>query len=210
MKVIGVAGPKFDYPDRTAVWTPSIIDMGAIPKTGAIFWHGVARLKAGTTFERATSMIQASAPKGNELPRFISLRKTLSGNVTHASLVMMGAAAFVLLIACANIANLLLARVAERRSEIAVRAALGASRARLVQQLITESIALAAISSLAGVFIAQWVSKIALAAQPVPLGSQEYTILDWRVLGFAVGITALTGILFGVFPAWLSGRVAID
>jgi putative ABC transport system permease protein len=207
MKVIGVARPKFDYPDRTAVWTPSVVDMGALPKTGAIFWHGMARLKARTTIERATSMIQASAPRGNEAPRFISLRETLSGNVTQASLVMMGAAAFVLLIACANIANLLLARVAERRSEIAVRAALGASRARLVQQLITESIALAAMSSIAGVFIAQWVSKIALAAQPVPLGSQEYTILDWRVLEFAVGITALTGILFGVFPAWLSGRV---
>src|SRR4029077_21008388 len=146
----------------------------AIPKTGAIFWHAVARLKPGITMARADSMMQASLaaiapPTRGEEPRFVSLRETLTGNVTQASFVMLGAAAFVLLIACANIANLLLARVAERRSEMNVRAALGASRARLVQQLITESVALAAISSIAGVFIAQWVSKIALAAQPVPL-----------------------------------------
>jgi predicted permease len=211
MKVIGVARPKVDYPDRTAVWIPTVLDFQAIPKTGAIFWHGVARLKPGVTLERAASIMQASlaafAPASRgEQPRFVSLRETLTGNVTQASFVMMGAAAFVLLIACANIANLLLARVAERRSEMNVRAALGASHARLVQQLITESVALAAIASIAGLFIAQWASKIALAAQPVPLAAQEYTILDWQVLAFAVGITVFTGILFGVFPAYLSGR----
>jgi len=211
MEIIGVAQPRFDFPTRTAVWTPSIHEFSAIPKTGVFFWHAFARLNPGMTLERANSMMQAALWPGQSsdqrLPRLESMRQQLSGRVTEASFVMMGAAAFVLLIACANIANLLLARVAERRNEMAVRAALGASRARLTQQLITESIALAGIAAIGGIFIAQWTAKIALAAQPVPLGTQDYTIVDWRIVTFAALVTLLTGFLFGVFPAWLSGRM---
>ena len=105
----------------------------------------------------------------------VSLQDKLAGSVRKASLVLLGLVVFVLLIACANVAHLLLARVAERRQELAIRGALGASRARLVQQLITESTLLTVIAAGAGLGVAQWAAQVAAAAQPAQLAAARAT-----------------------------------
>ena len=137
----------------------------------------------------------------------VPLREQLAGPVRRASLVLLAAVGCVLFIACATVANLLLTRITERRKELVLRAALGASRARLVQQLITESVVLTGFSAAAGIVVAQWAARLAIAAQPAQLSAENVTILDWRVLGFAMALAALTGFVFGVLPASLIGRL---
>jgi predicted permease len=216
LTVVGIARPGLDYPARTAVWTPTVFDWERLPKTSVFFWVTVGHLKSGLTLAQGESMFQAEEEQrrpgsmkreGANRPRLIPLREQLAGPVRRASEVLLGAVAFVLLIACANVANLLLTRITERRKELVLRAALGASRARLVQQLITESVLLTCLSAAAGMLVANWAARLATAAQPAQLTVQNYTILDWRVLGFALGIAVLTGFVFGVLPAALIGRL---
>jgi hypothetical protein len=136
------------------------------------------------------------------LPHVTPLREQLARPIQGASMVLLATAAFVLLIACANISQLLLARLNERRQEFTVRAALGASRARLIQQLIVEAMALTVTASVAGLWMAGQTTRWMAVFAPASLDSQVYSILDARVLGFAVGIALLSGLLFGVSPAW--------
>jgi putative ABC transport system permease protein len=216
--IVGVMRAGFDSPSRTAVWTPTAFELDRIGKqSGGIFFGVTGRLKRGWTIAAGLPLLKADTRRlvpefdfekhPGEYPRMTPMRDALSGPVRQASLVLMGVVASVLLIACANLANLLLSRVAERTPEMAVRAAMGASRARLAQQLVTESVMLSLTAAIAGLAIAQWVAKLAMSVQPARLESQAYTLLDWRVLAFTVTLAALTGILFGVVPAWLSSRI---
>ncbi|MBS1876656.1 MAG: ABC transporter permease [Acidobacteria bacterium] len=221
LKVVGVAPAGFEYPGKTAVWAPMAFDLPKIAKSGVVFYREIVRLKPGLTLAQAAQMFRAEVSRLNPNllkpasssgfvrppPTLIPLREQLVGDVRQSSLVLMGVVVFVLLVGCANVAQLLLTRVAERRGELAIRAALGASRARLVQQLITESALLTGLATLAGLVIARWTAGLAANVQPAPIATLGYTTVDWRVLLFAGVMAAVTGVLFGVIPAWLTGRM---
>jgi len=223
LAVIGVAPPAFDFPRRTAVWTPTVMDYGLLPQDGVFYASMVGRLKTGLPLATANASYSADRATRESLarnrqfarngllpdamiPRLVPLRDQLAGPVRQSSLVLLALVAFALLIACANVAQLLLARVGERRQELAIRGALGASRARLVQQLIVESTLLTTLAAVAGLAVARWTARVAAAAQPVRMAAQDYSALDWRVFAFAILLAALTGLLFGVLPAMLIGR----
>jgi len=225
LTVIGIAPRGFDYPARTAIWAPTVFEWERLPKADMTVFLTFGRVKPGLSFAHAQRMLDAEVARGMAgKPRLdvaalrraglvepratlVPIRDELAGPVQRASLVLMAAVVFVLLVACANVANLLLTRVADRRQELMIRAALGASRARLAQQLITESVVLTLVAASAGLVVARWASGLATAVQPAQVSAQDYLILDWRVLGFAVCLAVVTGLVFGVFPALVMARL---
>lgn len=206
--IIGVTRPGFDYPHKSSVWTPTAFDLARF-RNNASRWAPFGRLKNGVSLAHARQMFDAEVAhlpreswmKDFDRPKLVPLKADLADKIREASLILMVAVGFILLIACANVANLLLARINERRGEMIIRAALGASRARLVQQLMSESVLLSSIAAFAGLAVAYWAAKIANLAQPAELASQRYTILDWRVLGFSAAVAIATGLLLGGVPA---------
>ncbi|PYT19583.1 MAG: hypothetical protein DMG57_44820 [Acidobacteria bacterium] len=204
LTVIGVAPLGFDYPSKTVLWKPAAFSGG---NNG---WETIARLKPGITWKqaRAAFAVEAEQLWPNRSPlqriRFPStireLRDELAGPAKKGSLVLMACVVLILLIACTNVANLLMARTADRSTELSIRSALGASRGRISQQLLTECVLLSLTACTAGIFIALWTTSIAAAFQPAALAAQAYSIWDARVLCFAIAASVLSGLLFGVLP----------
>jgi putative ABC transport system permease protein len=183
------------------------------------FLSVVARLKPGVTVAQAQSQMSAIAARiAEEYPDFngywganvVSVRDQISGELRPALLILFGAVAFVLLIACANVSSLLLARASAREREIAVRTAIGASPWRIASQLLTESVVLALIGGAIGVALAIWGTDLLLAASPKNLLDLHSIPVDWRVLAFAAGATLIAGLLFGFLPSYISAHSGIS
>jgi putative ABC transport system permease protein len=209
--VIGVAPRGFDYPGKAVLWKPAAFSRG---NNG---WGNDARLKPGITWAQARAAFAVEAERlslgqgrGDDFklrPQMTSLQDGLAGPVKNASLLFMGAVLPVLVIACTNVANLLMARTADRAGELSIRCALGASRVRLARQLLSESLLLSLIATLAGLLVAYWTTLLVATVEPPPLGAQTYAILDGLDLGFTLVVSPLTAVFFGVLPSVYAGRI---
>jgi putative ABC transport system permease protein len=216
--VIGVMPPTFSFPTRrTTFWIPLVINRGDYDDRNNNYLYGVGRLKPGATVESARAeMTLIAARSEQQFPKenaettaaVNSLRQELSRQSRTMILALSGAAFCVLLIVCANLANLLLARALGRRQELAVRTAMGAGRERLIRQLATESIVLAALGGAVGVLLAAAVIPLLYRLVPANLPTATTPGIDLRVLAFATVLTLLTALAFGLAPVMRTGRDA--
>ena len=223
--VVGIMPEGFNFPlpgSPRAFWVPLATDPGTrerIELRGNHYLLSVARLRDGVGPEQAEADLDAIArrlekayPDTNRGMGAVvfPLHEELVGNVRHALLVLLGAVGFVLLIACANIANLLLARASSRQKEIAIRAALGAGWGRIARQLLVESLLLSLAGGAIGLLAAIWGIDLVIRLAPGPIPRVGEIGLDWRVVCFTLGVSLLTGILSGLAPALRFARPSLD
>jgi predicted permease len=226
--VVGVAPQNFNWfvkdgsltGAKPQMWSPFVFPPSFHnQKDVGRFMTVAARLKPGVSYPQAQKEMTAIAFQlEHEYPdadahwgvHVVSLRQQLSGDLRPVLLILFGAVAFVLLIACANVSSLLLARAASREREMAIRTAMGASRWRMARQLLMESLLLALIGGGFGVTLAVWGTNALLAASPRNLLDLNSIPSDPRVLGFAAGATVLAGLLFGFLPSYLSAHSRIS
>jgi putative ABC transport system permease protein len=219
-QVIGVMPPTFHFPSRDVqLWTPLVLREEDFADRTNTYLEGVGRLRDGVTLEQARADLSVVAARlANEYPEtnaetgisFFRMRDELSPRYRLLLMALCGASLCTLLLTCANLANLLLARAAARERELAVRAALGAGRERLVRQMITESVTLAAIGGAAGVVVAVLALPLLARLVPPTLPIAGQPSLDLRVLALAALFTGVTGLGFGLIPALrVSGRTGL-
>ncbi|MCI0486525.1 MAG: ABC transporter permease [Blastocatellia bacterium] len=207
--VIGIMPAGFSFPEDIEVWRP----LGWDPtqhSRNARFFDVVARLKPDVTIERAQAEMTALARRfEKEYPQsntdwgvtLVGLHDQIVGRVRPALLVLLGAVGFVLLIACANVANLLLVRAGAREKEVAIRMALGAGRFRLIRQFLTESVLLAMLGGALGLALAFLGGRLLMAINPIDIPRADEAGIDLRILGFTLAVSLLTGLIFGIVPA---------
>jgi predicted permease len=215
--IVGVVGKDFVAEPQADLWLPFQFEPASIDQN--LFFEVTGLLQPGVTVAQANSeLLAASAEYHHEFPdtdwrgKFSvgPLRDSIIGDARNSLLMMLGAVGLVLLISCANVANLLLVRATVRKREFAIRSALGAGRARIVRQLLTESVLLSLGGGILGMALGILGLRALLAVSPAGLpriGEDGSAIgMDWRVLGFTLAVSLLTGILFGLFPAFTASR----
>ncbi len=225
--VVGVMPKDFRWHIRTRsntgrpaeVWTVLSMPTEGEANTRGRFLSVVARLKEGAGLEQAQTELRTIAARlAEDSPRFnkgwsadvVPLREQLVGNVRPALLVLLGAVGFVLLIACVNVANLMLSRAAARQKEIALRTALGARRMRIVRQLLTESLLLSLLGSGLGLLVAWWGINALVAISPRDVVNLQGVGLNLTVLGWTLVVSLVTGVVFGIAPALEATRVDLN
>jgi putative ABC transport system permease protein len=219
LTIVGVLPIGFQFPRNTEIWIPS---QAAFPEQSSRSSHNyqvVGRLKPGISVDQAQAQLAAIAskleqtyPKSNANKSIIVVRMldTLVSNVRLTLYMLLGAVGLVLLIACANMANLLLAKSTARTREIAIRAAVGASRSRIIRQLITESVVLAFAAGVVGIIFAVWGDYALVQLAPANVPRLTETVIDGWVLGFTFVVSVASSILFGLAPAIQASRVDLN
>jgi putative ABC transport system permease protein len=217
--VVGIMPRGFSYPAGQELWIPIEYNDNTRKARGAWFLSVIARLKPGASAEQSASEIaslgrnlEKAYPRENTDVGFTTfpLHEAIVGDLRPALLVLLGAVGFVLLIACANVANLLLARAVARETELAVRTALGAGRVRLIRQLLTESLVLGAAGGSAGLLIAFWGSDMLVALQPDGIPRLNEVTIDRQVVIFTMVVSLVTGLIFGGIPAFQMTRGSLS
>ena len=217
--IVGVMPARFELFQPADLYVPFGPWAATLPEDRG--WHPgifpIARLKDGVSIEQArvemdtiARQLEAEYPDSNKATRVLVNRAQdqLVQNVRPALMMLLGAVTLVLLIACANVANLLLARAVGRQKEIAVRVAIGAGRARIIRQLVIESLVLACAGGALGLLIAMW-SVSLLSTMTLGLPRAQTIAVDWPVAGFTLALAMLTGLVFGAVPAWQATRVDV-
>ena len=214
--VVGVMPSGFDFPAKSDLWVPAELDPDRPSRTAHNF-NGIGRLREGATPSQASAelssiardIIRNSAEQGDYLladAAAVSLQASLTRRVGSTLYVLLGAVFFLLLIACANVTNLLLAQAAARQRELAIRHALGAARSRLVSQFVTEALVLLAISGCCGLLIAWFGTNALLSMAPPDLPRLDEVSLNWTVMTFAMALSATVAVALGLITAMRASR----
>jgi predicted permease len=220
-QVIGILPPQLSNPfNAVQVFAPRVFEVGGLTpvqvQNGAGYAQPIARLKPGVSLEQAKAELAALSRSyqeqfgtkldANNLSEPRDFVESLVGNLKPTFYTLLGAVTFVLLIACANVASLFLGRLAGRQKEIAVRQSLGATRARIVQQFLVESLVFSAVAGVLGVLLGLWALSAIESTVSSQLPPNTVLTLDWRALMFTAGITLLSALLVGLAPAWQASK----
>lgn len=214
--IVGVMPASFQFPRETEVWSPIAFNTPQTSVRRYHFLNAVGRLKPGVSLSQAQAdMTRIARDLSKQYPEsnlnygigLTLFAERIIGQMRQTLLILLAAVGFVLLIACANVANLMLARSAARQREVAIRSALGASRGRVIRQLLTESVLLAMAGGAVGLLLAVWGVDSLVALGPQTLARAGKVTADGRVLGFTLLISLVTGVLFGLAPALAASKL---